>query len=934
MVTALLLAGLPAVALAGMWRLGGVSALEDDLLYYLPVREYIGRCLAAGQPPLWNPLVSMGTSVAADPQAGLWYPATWLFALLPWQAACPLNILLHFVLAGAGMYRFLRACRHEGSAALLGALAFQMGGFAVAHRAHLTILQAAAWLPWMLYAWQRYADDGRPRHLRLAVAATGLQLLVQHLQVSAISLTLLAAYVLAVLAPRRPSLGWRFPSAVCLGTALAAVQIIPAWRCFAASGRAMPAYHLFIENAWHPVSAVLLLFPMLMGARTPLEGWTQPWWGLSHFCEQSAYASVVVLTLAASSLGLLRNPAGGFPRAGGRIDRTIAFWWLAVLAALLLALGDATPLGRLLFHVPVYRNFRAPARWILVWSVAMPVLASAAASTMLKTAGRLDGLSRHVRRAATCSIPLAAAGCLAALASARWRIDELTRRYGDCYDAARVLHGLREAARWDNPAVLWPLILIAVGAWLIRRWARNPRTGTWAAVLLLAMVDLAVVAGLVDIDRRTYERADLMEPPPLARAIRSAGEQTGRRLLVPRAQADYARPLEVLSPQINVLWSIPVFNGYGPLGSLAGRMLFQLAPWGASEGMLELLRNRPLMRAMGIGFLAARSRQERELIDAALTPAIEDAPAVCLFEAQPQPAPVVAGQDLLWPVKLDGPGLYEICLEVEPVPGEAGRWFLRLETAQARGLTATRCYEPSDLACGPRRLRPLFRVDEQTAEAVVRVKAERGRPVIVRQASLRRITGPVVPAPREASGGTGGWIRHPGIDAGIDLWELPEPAPLAWLAAGVEQVRGLAQAVAALEAWSRTDVPPLTAVVEGLPADYPATALRTGRVRIDRARGHEILLTVDAPDGGLVVFNQTWDPGWSAWVDGQPRPILRANAVCQGVVVPPGGCQVRFAYRPAGLGVGLAISGAAVAVLVLGSVAGRRDAKLLPRPDV
>ena len=48
LVSALILL-LPAVILAGAWRLGGASALEDDLIYYLPVRQYIGERIAAGE---------------------------------------------------------------------------------------------------------------------------------------------------------------------------------------------------------------------------------------------------------------------------------------------------------------------------------------------------------------------------------------------------------------------------------------------------------------------------------------------------------------------------------------------------------------------------------------------------------------------------------------------------------------------------------------------------------------------------------------------------------------------------------------------------------------------------------------------------------------------------------------------------------------------
>ena len=66
---------------------------------------------------------------------------------------------------------------------------------------------------------------------------------------------------------------------------------------------------------------MVLLFPMLFGARTP-NVWGQPWWGLSHFCEQSAYATVVILLLAFASLWLVRGhqwPSGRL--ASGWITR-------------------------------------------------------------------------------------------------------------------------------------------------------------------------------------------------------------------------------------------------------------------------------------------------------------------------------------------------------------------------------------------------------------------------------------------------------------------------------------------------------------------------------------------------------------------------------------------------------------------------------------
>ncbi|HTC20284.1 MAG TPA: YfhO family protein [bacterium] len=60
---------------------------------------------------------------------------------------------------------------------------------------------------------------------------------------------------------------------------------------------------------------------------------------------------------------------------------------------------------------------------------------------------------------------------------------------------------------------------------------------------------------------------------------------------------------------------------------------------------------------------------------------------------------------------------------------------------------------------------------------------------------------------------------------------------------------------------------------------------------------------------GYVVFNETYAPGWHAWVDGNPTPILRSYGLFMGVAVPGGkGCQVDFRYEPASFRLGLFIS--------------------------
>jgi len=931
-----LLVALPTVVLGGAWRLGGVSALEDDLIYYLPVRQYIGERIAAGEFPLWNPLTLMGTSIAADPQSGLWYPPTYLFVILPPLVAYPVTIILHFALAGGGMYRFLRASRRDWRAALLGAVAFEFCGYLIAHRAHLTIHHAVAWLPWIFYGWRRFADAGRYRHFALASAALGVQMLVQHIQVSIITAVLLTGYVAAVLWPLRRSLWWQYPLGIFVGAMLAAVQLLPTGFHFAASGRGPASYSLFIENSWVPTSALTLLFPMLFGSRTP-NFWGRPWWGMSHFCEQWAYGSILVLVLAGASLSLLRRRKGTgtllaarerfqFLDAGAsrETDKKVPlpffpevfFWWAASLIALVLALGEFTPrfmpVSKWLFHLPFYRNLRVPARWILVWSVAMPVLASAVVSVMLSGGGAARRAARWVRLMATRTLPLAAVACILVMVIARWQVGALESAYGDRYGAETVLAGLRSAVRLSNRAIWWPIVLMIVTAWLLLRWSHSDRSRTLPLLFCLLLIDLTSVAAFVDVDVHTYRRADIQTPPPLAGAIRRLESRPGHRLLVPRLQADYDRPLEVLWPQTNPMHGIATFNGYGPFWPLANRLLFRFMPWGASEAMLELLENPRLMKAMGVRFVAVRTEQERELLRAATRlPRVDQ--GIEPIAGSERMTPVRYGRDIHWPVRIDEPGLYELAFDAEPVPGSPSRWFVRLETPAGEPIGWTRTLAPVDLSMGRRRMRFLFRCDRSIGPAYARVKAEMGWALSVGQAAFGRVAAAAQP------GGTDpALVRRADLPGGVSLYELPGAVELVRWAERVEPATDLPDAIEKLLAQPMAIGLPGAAVVEWPDQHAPLPRAGDGTVACRRPAGHDLRIEANSTTGGLLVFNESYDPGWSATTDGGQVDILRVNAVCQGVVVPPGPHQVRFVYCPRGLGAGAAASVAALAILAAG----------------
>jgi hypothetical protein len=74
-----------------------------------------------------------------------------------------------------------------------------------------------------------------------------------------------------------------------------------------------------------------------------------------------------------------------------------------------------------------------------------------------------------------------------------------------------------------------------------------------------------------------------------------------------------------------------------------------------------------------------------------------------------------------------------------------------------------------------------------------------------------------------------------------------------------------------------------------------------GEARIVSYQRNSVTLEVESSANGVLVLHDIHYPGWEAWVDGERRPILRANLLFRGVEVGPGRHRVEFHFRPMSL---------------------------------
>jgi hypothetical protein len=84
-------------------------------------------------------------------------------------------------------------------------------------------------------------------------------------------------------------------------------------------------------------------------------------------------------------------------------------------------------------------------------------------------------------------------------------------------------------------------------------------------------------------------------------------------------------------------------------------------------------------------------------------------------------------------------------------------------------------------------------------------------------------------------------------------------------------------------------------------AALPAPPGRAGTCRLDSFSNLRLEAHCDGGQPALAVFNEQYDQGWSALVDGQPAPLLRANLNMRALRLAPGAHHIVMKYQPRGL---------------------------------
>jgi hypothetical protein len=606
---------LPFLVLLPAALVRGVFYLHDIQYYFYPYHAVQAALLHQGELPLWNPYAFSGMPLIGDGQTAMFYPPNWLFFILPGAAALNYDVLLQFSIAGAGMFLFGRHLGAGRLPATIGALAYMFCGFLTSRVVHLSIQSGAAMIPLVFLGvdrdFQAGTSEGRGsrtfvlrRRSRLAAAgaAVAVQSVTGHPQVPIYTALALGVYALVHgIAQWRAVHDWRwlYRPAIrlaliyVLAYSLAAIQLVPWVELGRFSPRAAGASFFFVlGNSMNGGDWLLMLFPYLNGSFGPTiyGAEPQPLGLMIRTWEHSGYVGILPLGLAAFALlGAIRRPD----------IKTLQFG-LLLLGGTLFVAGRYTPVGDVIYHLPVVGRLREVERAMALVDFALVTLAVLGAQRLVAMHGAKVAAAptdtRWQRQALFVAAGILLLPLLVVVIGQVWGFPRSWRVSPQAMDNLRLA----------RPAVLIPLLFALASAALLWFWSRPGSTRlALRLATVLVLLDLGSYAGLFN----PLAASDLYShKPDMLAALPGADQPFRKATMIAVNDLGNLPAREALGTSWSMVFGVEDVNGFNSLQSRRYTdYLFGPEIDDVSYGLLDdarlLRRESPVLNALNVRYL-------------------------------------------------------------------------------------------------------------------------------------------------------------------------------------------------------------------------------------------------------------------------------------------------------------------------------------------
>ncbi len=361
--------------------LSGQSYFWEDFIYQnYPFRSFAATSLAIGQMPLWNPYTFNGMPFLADIQTTVLYIPCLLLTLFVHNGSLnfywlELLIILHFVLAGVGMFYLAQSFNIKKIPALFAGAAYMLSGYMIVHTIHQQNVTLVAWYPLIFLFFRKALSEQRWLYVFVCGLVLGHSILAGYPQLSLYLYFFLFLYFLFELLTTyrrkkilsRPALTImaKAASIIAISVALAMIQLLPTFELSDLSQRAQITFQKASEGslAWSQLATFFL--PKMFG--TAGAGGFEYFGPGQYFYywETCVYLGILPLLLTVLSIFLFKK------------NKYVAFFLGVAIFSLLFALGDNFFVSKMFYDfVPGFSKFRIPARMGIILTFSTSLLSA------------------------------------------------------------------------------------------------------------------------------------------------------------------------------------------------------------------------------------------------------------------------------------------------------------------------------------------------------------------------------------------------------------------------------------------------------------------------------------------------------------------------------------------------------------------------------
>jgi hypothetical protein len=907
---------------------GILIAHGDGFAYYYPLRAYYHEIIRSGFSD-WNTYNFLGYSTIGTMQSAVFYPLNLIYLFLSAPVAFNLSIVMHYALAAFFMYLFCRT-RNSTYAAVIGGASFAFAGFLMAHRGHVAMMNAGIWLPLILYYFERFRKSRAVRYVFLQALAIAVQILAGYFAVVVYTCILLGLYALlsATFFSDRSQRNarhilWQTGSvilAISLALLLVAPQLYSTLITYRAAWRSGFDYYFYAAGSFPPFMLLSFIFPFLFGGGfgAPIM---EPWnvVGLSGYLGALPLITAIVVIISR------------FRKSG-----EVRVWSLIGLFVLGAVFNRFTPLGKILYWIPVYNIFRYQSRFMIGLDFAIAVLFCYGIDAfLLKPESLLAEYSKYV---AICSGLIVVGLSLSTIGPSVFQHHIFDEPGLFSYVNASGVELLEKLFSLRSPTLWIPLMFLAGLIVLTRALARQYFTGLWAVLALLIFLLLEQFSFGMFYDtnwpKRSLVRAGAVNP-----AIQFINQHLSNERYLAVGLVQYLPGSGVPGGLFNLDDHEASVNGTEPLFSDDAHEMFGFFPDGTPHNTEQLLAENLVLSAAAVKYVLIpksdlnpeiKEFTERKLQYEALdSEQIASTPISISSWRYFDSLPLSRGEYALRPHKEMPYGIGGMLMAQLAVERNA-RYLVRLEakidnrpTSAFPGVLASLVadfyaapsYDPAsaevdvysvDLSSEYKPFLAVFDTGPSAPPIVqFRIYTGGGNTIMVRNIEIAQIDTQRIPVSAEAAvridDNDGKMYRNVFQTDDAIVLENLNARPRLFCVSRLVAVSDREKMLPALASWQIN--PATQALVESadlarIKGSLPDGPIGCGAMSVREFKSGTVDVATNFERPGFLVFSEQWDPRWHAYVDGGEHEVFRTDYFAQGVAVPAGAKTVRLIYQP------------------------------------